>query len=99
VLTRYESAYNRLDAKAASSLWPGVNSGALDRAFKGLGSQKISLGLCDIMKIGDKGLVTCFGKAAWEPKVGGGIQTAQRSWAFDFRKNTEGWRIEQVRVR
>ena len=99
VLTRYESAYNRLDAKAASSVWPSVNSAELDRAFKGLVSQKISLGSCDILKIGDKGLVTCAGRAAWEPRVGGGTQTAQRYWAFDVRKNTEGWRIDKIRVR
>jgi len=99
ILRRYESAYNRLDASAASSVWPGVNRAALDRAFGGLLSQRISLGSCDIMKIGDRGLATCAGNAVWEPRVGGGTEHAQRYWAFDLRKIPEGWRIEHVRVR
>ncbi len=99
ILRRYESAYNRLDASAASSVWPGVNRTALDRAFGGLLSQRISLGSCNIMKIGDRGLATCAGNAAWEPRVGGGTQNAQHYWAFDLRKIPEGWRIEHVRVR
>ncbi len=99
VLRRYESAYNRLDASAASSVWPGVNRAALDRAFGGLLSQWISLGSCDIMKIDDRRLATCAGNAVWEPRVGGGKQNAQRYWAFDLRKIPDGWRIEHVRVR
>ena len=80
-------------------MWPGVNRTALDRAFGGLLSQRISLGSCNIMKIGDRGLATCAGNAAWEPRVGGGTQNAQHYWAFDLRKIPEGWRIEHVRVR
>jgi hypothetical protein len=99
LLSRYETAYNRLDATAASSVWPGVDRTALDRAFKGLISQKVSLGLCDITVIGDIGGASCAGKARWEPRVGGGLQTADRYWTFNLRKGSEGWRIEQIRVR
>jgi hypothetical protein len=99
VLTRYETAYNRLDAASATSVWPSVDREALDRAFKGLVSQRVSLGLCDITVIGDVGGASCAGKARWEPRVGGGLQTADRHWTFNLRKTTEGWRIEQIRVR
>ena len=99
LLSRYETAYNRLDASAASSLWPGVDRAALDRAFKGLISQRVSLGLCDITVVGDIGGASCVGKARWEPRIGGGLQTADRYWTFNLRKSTEGWRIEQIRVR
>jgi hypothetical protein len=99
VLLRYENAYNRLDAKAASSVWPGVDQTALDRAFSGLISQKVSLGLCDITVLGDIGRASCAGKARWEPKVGGGLQTADRHWDFQLRKSGEGWRIQEIRVR
>ena len=99
LLGRYETAYNRLDAMAASSLWPGVDRTALDRAFKGLISQRVSLGLCDITVVGDIGGASCSGKARWEPRVGGGLQTADRYWTFNLRKGSEGWRIEQIRVR
>jgi hypothetical protein len=99
VLARYEAAYNRLDATAASSVYPGVNREALGRAFGGLLSQKVSLGLCDITVIGDIGGASCVGKARWEPKVGGGARTADRRWSFSLRRSADGWRIEQVVVR
>jgi hypothetical protein len=99
LLSRYETAYNRLDAATATSLYPAVDRAALDRAFKGLISQRVSLGLCDITVIGDVGGASCAGKARWEPRVGGGLQTADRYWTFNLRKSTEGWRIEQIRVR
>lgn len=99
LLSRYETAYNRLDAAAATSVWPGVDRAALDRAFRGLISQRVSLGLCDITVVGDVGGATCAGKARWEPRVGGGLQTADRYWTFNLRKGNDGWRIEQIRVR
>lgn len=100
VLSRYETAYNKLDASAATSVWPNVDQAALDRAFKGLISQRVSLGLCDITVIGDIGGASCAGKARWEPRVGGGLQTADRHWTFNLRKNPDGgWHIEQIRVR
>jgi hypothetical protein len=99
LLSRYETAYNRLDATAANDVYPSVNRAALDRAFKGLISQRVSLGLCDITVIGDVGGASCAGKARWEPRIGGGLQTADRYWTFNLRKGNEGWRIEQIRVR
>jgi hypothetical protein len=99
VLLRYESAYNRLDAKAARTVWPGVNESALSRAFSGLVSQKVSLGLCDITVFGDVAGASCAGKARWEPKVGGGLQTADRYWTFQLTKSVEGWNIKEVLVR
>lgn len=99
LLSRYETAYNRLDAKAASSVWPSVNQVALGRAFNGLISQRVSLGLCDITVIGDIAGASCAGKARWEPKVGGGLQTADRYWKFNLRKTDDGWRIQEIQVR
>jgi hypothetical protein len=99
VLSRYETAYNRLDAKAASAVWPAVNQTALDRAFNGLLSQRVSLGLCDITVFGNIGGASCAGKARWEPKIGGGLQTADRYWSFNLRKTDDGWKIEEIRVR
>ena len=99
VLLRYENAYNRLDAKAARAVWPGVNEPALNRAFSGLVSQRVSLGLCDITVFGDIAGASCAGKARWEPKVGGGLQTADRYWSFQLTKGAEGWNIKEVLVR
>jgi hypothetical protein len=99
VLARYELAYNRLDVRAASDVWPTVDSAALNRAFRDLLSQRVALGLCDITVIGDIGGATCAGRARWEPRVGGGMQTAERYWKFDLRRADGNWKIEQIRVR
>jgi hypothetical protein len=99
VLVSYETAYNRLDAKAASAVWPTVDEPALDRAFRGLLSQRVSLGICDITIIGDIGGASCAGKARWEPKIGGGLQSTDRYWTFNLRKTNDVWRIEEIRVR
>ena len=96
VLRQYESAYSRLDASAASAVWPGVNRGALARAFEGLESQRFSLGSCDVAVNGPEAHATCSGSATWEPKVGGGLRTEARRWDFALRKSGGGWQIERA---
>jgi hypothetical protein len=99
VLRRYETAYSNLDAEAASVVWPGVNRGALARAFEGLAAQQVSLGSCDVTVSGPAARATCSGSATWQPKVGGGVRTEPRRWSFDLRKNGEAWRIERAVAR
>ena len=99
VLGRYEAAYSRLDAAAASTVWPGVNQRALASAFQGLASQSISLGRCDVRVNGPTALAQCTGSAQWTPKVGGGAQRAARQWRFDLRNNGGTWVITQATAR
>lgn len=96
VLQRYEVAYSRLDATAASIVWPGVNKGALARAFEGLASQHVSLGSCDVAVNGPAARATCSGSATWEPKIGGGVRTEARQWNFELRKKGSAWQIERA---
>ena len=98
-LGRYESAYNRLDAAAAASVWPGVNQRALASAFQGLSAQSVSLGGCDIRVSGATALAECSGNARWTPKVGGGTQSARRQWRFDLRNSGGTWMITQATTR
>jgi hypothetical protein len=98
VLLRYENAYNRLEARAGHPVWPGGDQPAPGGAPDQL-SQKVSLGLCEITVDGDIGGASCAGKARWEPKVGGGLETVDRHWDFDLRKTAEGWKILEIRVR
>jgi len=97
-LSRYESAYSRLDAAAAASVWPGVNQRALANAFEGLSAQSVSLGQCDIRVSGTTARAECSGNARWTPKVGG-AQTAQRQWRFDLRNAGGNWLITQATTR
>jgi hypothetical protein len=98
-LARYEAAYNRLDAAAAASVWPGVNQRALASAFHGLSAQAISLGDCEIRVTGATANAQCTGTARWTPKVGGGTQSAARQWRFDLRNSAGNWVITQAIAR
>lgn len=96
VLRRYEHAYSRLDADAASAVWPKVNRGALARAFDGLASQRVFLGSCDVAVDGAAARATCSGTSSWEPKIGGGLRTEARRWNFELKKSGGAWRIERA---
>lgn len=99
VLQRYERAYSSLDAAAASTVWPGVDRGALSRAFDALASQQVSLGSCEVAVRGAAAKAVCSGSASWQPKIGGGLRTEPRQWSFDLRKIDGGWRIERALAR
>ena len=99
VLNRYERAYSSLDAEAASSVWPGVDRTALERAFDGLASQRVSLQSCNVTVEGAAAHARCAGTATWVPKVGGGARTAVRRWDFELRKRAGAWEIERAVAR
>jgi hypothetical protein len=98
VLSRYEAAYSGLDAAAARAVWPTVDERALARAFGGLQSQRFSLGQCDVAVDGGRAHAECAGSASWTPKVGSG-RTEPRTWAFDLRSASDGWKIVRADVR
>ena len=98
VLGRYASAYNALDVTAATRVWPGVNRGALTRAFDSLASQQVSLGDCRIDVSGVKAQARCAGRATWTPKIGSGTRTESRSWTFELARAGNDWQIVSARV-
>jgi len=99
VLGRYEAAYSALDAAAASRVWPTVDRRALASAFNGLQSQTVSLGRCDVSMSGATAQAECRGTARWNPKVGGGPQSASRQWNFELRNTGTDWIIARATVR
>jgi hypothetical protein len=99
ILSRYEAAYNSLDAAAAGAVWPGVDQRALASAFQGLSAQTVSLGRCDVRVSGTTAQAECSGTARWNPKVGGGPQSASRQWRFNLRSTGRDWVITQATVR
>jgi hypothetical protein len=98
VLGRYASAYNALDVTAATRVWPGVNRGALARAFDSLASQQVSLGDCRIDVSGAKAQAHCAGRATWTPKIGSGTRSESRSWTFELARAGSDWQIVTARV-
>ena len=99
VLDGYASAYSRLDANAASAIFPGMDRRALARAFDGLSSQSVSLGTCDVRVVTETAMVDCAGTATWSPKVGGGSRTESRRWQFRMRSQSGEWQIVAAKVR
>lgn len=99
VLDRYRNAYQRLDASAARSVWPAVNAGALSRAFGALSSQQIRFDSCAIAVSGASADATCNGQSRVVPKIGGGLETTNRTWQFSLRQNGADWLIEKATVK
>ena len=99
VLDQYAAAYSRLDASAASAIFPGIDQRALARAFDGLASQNVSLGTCDVRAVSESAIVDCAGSSTWTPKIGGGTRTESRRWQFRMRNESGDWRIVAAKVR
>ena len=97
-LSRYESAYNRLDVDAVRTIWPTLDQRALARAFDGLNSQRVALQNCNVDVSGSTAKANCSGNASWTPKIGGGERSAARRWTFDLSESNGAWRITQVRA-
>ncbi len=98
-LSRYESAYNRLDVDAVRSVWPSLDQRALARAFDSLTSQRVALQNCNVDVSGSTARANCSGNASWTPKVGGGQRSSARKWTFDLSEANGAWRITHVLAR
>lgn len=98
-LNRYQTAYSRLDARAAADVWPAVDRRALQRAFDGLADQTVTFDRCDIRVQREAAEADCVGSARWTPRVGGGSQSASRRWRFDLRHRQGDWIIVSAKVR
>lgn len=98
-LSRYESAYNRLDVDAVRSIWPSLDQRALARAFDNLTAQRVALQDCNVDVSGSTARANCSGNASWTPKVGGGERSASRKWTFDLSESNGAWRITHVQAR
>jgi hypothetical protein len=100
VLTAYQSAYTRLDARAAAEVYPVLDVRALTRAFGDLQSQRVDFERCDIDVAGTTSArASCVGRAAFVRKVGSQTPVVEpRRWAFDLQKGTNGWRITGTKI-
>jgi hypothetical protein len=98
-LRQYKDAYERLDAKAASAVWPTVDQRALSRAFAGLASQSLDFRGCEVvMRAGaSTATASCSGTAEYVRKVGDArVRVEPRQWTFTLNKTQGAWRIEAV---
>jgi hypothetical protein len=99
VLERYAAAYSALDVDAAQRVWPGVNRGALARAFDSLAMQQVLLGDCRIDIDGSSATARCVATTTWAPKIGSGDRhTETRDWTFELTRAGAGWEIVSARL-
>jgi hypothetical protein len=100
VLQVYRTAYERLDAAAAKTVWPSLDATALNHAFRQLASQRLTFHACGISVSGESALARCRGRAEYVPKVGAhrSLQ-ATGEWVFDLAKRDTSWQIVEARVR
>jgi hypothetical protein len=98
-LQAYRAAYEKLDARSAQAIWPGVDEAALTRAFSGLQSQRLMFDDCEVQVQGARSHATCRGTAVYVPRVGSRDPRREpRVWTFDLRKVGEDWQIDTARA-
>lgn len=100
LLTRYRSAYERLDASAAKQVWPSVNERALAKAFEGLESQDVEFSSCRLAVNGNSAQASCAGTASYVRRVGNKVnQREPRQWTFKLKKQSNAWQIDSVQTK
>ena len=99
-LSRYGSAYSRLDAAAARAVWPSVDARALGHAFAELRSQHVTFDDCDIAVAGLRARAACRGATTYVPRVGDqNPRTEARAWRFELEKGRDAtWRIAAAKI-
>jgi hypothetical protein len=98
-LQRYRSAYDRLDARLAHTVWPSVNEAALARAFDSLQSQSLTFTACDVAFSGPAAVATCEGTMRYTPRVGSRDSRVEpHVWTFTLRKRGPEWQIDSVKA-
>lgn len=101
VLSSYRTSYNALDATSVSTIWQGLDTRALQRAFATLTRQTVSFDRCDVRVTGDdRAEARCRGLLTYVPKIGdGSAQQRRLAWNFEFQRTADRWLIANVSAR
>jgi hypothetical protein len=101
VLQSYRTAYNALDATSVSTIWQGLDTRALQRAFATLSQQDVTFDRCEVrVTAADRAAASCRGVLRYVPKVGDSEPQERRlSWNFDFQRAAGRWLIASVSAR
>ena len=99
ILESYRQAFERLDADAASRLWPGVDERRLARAFSDLASQDMYFERCQVDIKAAQSTARCRGRAMYVPRIGNRApQTQARNWTFQLNKVQNQWTIRSIQT-
>ena len=97
LLDAYRNSYSRLDAVSAATLWPGVDTAALTRAFATLASQDVEFASCSVQVQSQRATADCNGSVRYVRRVGNPApQTRALAWSFDLDRRSGRWLITRV---
>lgn len=101
LLDTYQQSYTALDAALVSTIWRGLDTRGLQRAFDALDSQRMSFEHCDVIIADDKARASCTGVLDYVRKYGNAHPLQKRlSWNFDLqRTDDDRWLISKVDAR
>jgi hypothetical protein len=100
VLGTYQQSYSALDAAMVSTIWVGLDTRGLQRAFDGLDSQRMSFEHCDVTVEDDKARASCTGVLDYVRKIGQTNPLQKRLlWNFDLQRTDDRWLISKVEAR
>jgi hypothetical protein len=100
VIDSYREYCERLDAASAATLWRGVDTRALSRAFSSLSSQTLAFDRCDIDVSGARASALCTGSLSYVRRIGDQTPQSRRlSWSFDLEQTADRWMISSVTAR
>jgi hypothetical protein len=100
ILNRYELAYDRLDAGAASAMWPTVDTQALARAFARLQMQNLEFGNCTFAVSEDEATAQCAGTLQYVRRIGDRSPKKERhTWTIEFVRAGDTWNIARITAR
>ena len=100
ILNQYELAYDRLDAGAAASMWPSVDSQALSRAFARLQMQNLEFGSCTFAVSKNEATAQCAGTLQYVRRIGDTSRKTERHiWTIEFVRAGDAWNIARITAR
>ena len=101
LLRSYRTSYGALDATSVSTIWQGLDTRALQRAFATLSRQDVTFDRCDVtVRAEDRAAAVCRGVLTYVPKIGDGSPQQRRlAWTFEFQRPADRWLITAVSAR
>jgi hypothetical protein len=99
VIDAYRKFCEQLDAASAATLWRGVDTRTLSRAFSTLSRQSLRFDRCDIAVVGPRATAFCNGSLSFVRRVGDqSPQSRTMSWAFELERAADRWLLSNVKA-
>ncbi len=95
VISRYQHAFESLDAQAVQAVWPSAPVAALQGAFDGYESLHMAVTGCAVRVDGSAATADCRRQQQVKPKAGRALDDNHQI-RFRLRRSGEGWLIDGI---